>query len=337
MQPALQGNILCIADEDENKRGRGILGIPIVGIEALNAYERGIPVLITPERGTQEITRTLTGLGFESLYYYNGESCHSAAAVASQPAADPAMYDAAKIAVVERLLNDDKSKAVFYAKLDSWFKCEHIAVEKLFECDQYFPSGIIRLGKKEVFADCGAMDGGTILDFARRAGCWEYIYGFEPVSASYELCRSVLASHRIVNARIEPFAVSARWGTATVMLSNNNIGAHRISDYEAVFQDDFPYGDNSAGETVEVRSLDEMELEHIPTFIKMDIEGGELDALKGASGTIRAHRPKLAISVYHHPAHLYEIPLLINELCQDYQIYFRQHSLYFETVCYAVC
>jgi hypothetical protein len=72
------------------------------------------------------------------------------------------------------------------------------------------------------------------------------------------------------------------------------------------------------------------------TFIKMDIEGSEMDALYGAKETIIRNKPKLAICIYHKPEHLYQIPLLIHEWVPEYKLYIRHHSHYdSETVLYA--
>jgi hypothetical protein len=58
----------------------------------------------------------------------------------------------------------------------------------------------------------------------------------------------------------------------------------------------------------------------------MDIEGAEPDALRGAERTIRRYRPALAISLYHAPDHLWEIPLWIAGLGLDYRMYMRGHA-----------
>jgi hypothetical protein len=72
------------------------------------------------------------------------------------------------------------------------------------------------------------------------------------------------------------------------------------------------------------------------TFIKMDIEGAEPHALRGARNIIRTQKPKLAICTYHDFRHLWEIPLYIKELVPEYKIYLRHHTkLEYETVCYA--
>lgn len=88
---------------------------------------------------------------------------------------------------------------------------------------------------------------------------------------------------------------------------------------------------------IEVKSLDETVYDKKPTFIKMDIEGSEQEALKGCRRIISDFCPKLAICVYHKPDDLYEIPALIKGMNSDYRLYLRQYaSTRHETVLYAI-
>jgi hypothetical protein len=76
-------------------------------------------------------------------------------------------------------------------------------------------------------------------------------------------------------------------------------------------------------------SLDELVAagEPPPTFVKMDIEGAEPAALRGAAATIREHRPALAVCVYHEQDHLWTIPLQLRALCGDgYRYFLRRHE-----------
>jgi hypothetical protein len=69
----------------------------------------------------------------------------------------------------------------------------------------------------------------------------------------------------------------------------------------------------------------------------MDIEGAELNALKGAEQIIKRYKPKLAICIYHKPEDIWTIPNLLLEFVPDYQFYIRHYSLTcFETVLYAL-
>ncbi|MNC55831.1 hypothetical protein D3C75_1053850 [compost metagenome] len=73
------------------------------------------------------------------------------------------------------------------------------------------------------------------------------------------------------------------------------------------------------------------------SFIKMDIEGAEMEALQGAQNTIVKHRPRLAICIYHKPEDILEIPLYLKSLVPDYKFYIRHYSNYtIETVLYAI-
>lgn len=94
------------------------------------------------------------------------------------------------------------------------------------------------------------------------------------------------------------------------------------------------------GETLvalEVTSVDNVLSGNKATFIKMDIEGSELEALKGCRRTIEMYHPKLAVCVYHREEDIFEIPKFILECYQGYRFFLRHyaHSAS-ETVLYAI-
>ena len=88
---------------------------------------------------------------------------------------------------------------------------------------------------------------------------------------------------------------------------------------------------------IETAALDEIIFDKRPTYIKMDIEGAEQEALKGCRKIIQTYKPKLAICIYHKPEDLYEIPIMIKEINPEYKLYVRQYAnAWFDTVLYAV-
>ncbi len=79
-------------------------------------------------------------------------------------------------------------------------------------------------------------------------------------------------------------------------------------------------------ERVIVRTIDNVLDGQKATFIKMDIEGAELVALKGAKKTLQMYKPKLAISLYHNNRDILEIPIWLKETVPDYKFYLRHYS-----------
>ena len=75
------------------------------------------------------------------------------------------------------------------------------------------------------------------------------------------------------------------------------------------------------------------------TYLKMDVEGAEREAIAGAAQTIRQYRPKLNLAAYHKSEDFFQLPLLIHALCPDYQLYLRHHPYVpaWDTNLYAVC
>ena len=88
---------------------------------------------------------------------------------------------------------------------------------------------------------------------------------------------------------------------------------------------------------IETLTIDEMLSSEKATYIKMDIEGSELEALKGAKQTIQKHKPRLAISIYHKNNDILDIPQYILELNDSYKFYIRQYIYTpLEVVLYAI-
>ena len=88
---------------------------------------------------------------------------------------------------------------------------------------------------------------------------------------------------------------------------------------------------------VETVSLDEVIQAEPVTFIKMDIEGAEHEALVGATRLLREQAPLLAISAYHLQSDLWELPELVATLLPDHLLYLRPHRYdSFDCVLYAV-
>ena len=89
---------------------------------------------------------------------------------------------------------------------------------------------------------------------------------------------------------------------------------------------------------IEVDRLEDMISEDEPiTFIKMDLEGAEYEALIGAKKIIKKWKPKLAISLYHKPEDVWELPSLILDMNPSYSLYLSHYSIATaETVLYAL-
>jgi hypothetical protein len=92
-----------------------------------------------------------------------------------------------------------------------------------------------------------------------------------------------------------------------------------------------------ATQAVECRCLDTLLDGRTPTLVKMDIEGAEPDALRGAFEVIRRARPILAVCAYHKSEHLWTLPQIMKAALPDYRISLRRYAEEcWETVYYAV-
>lgn len=218
-------------------------------------------------------------------------------------------------------LIDDYSKITLYSVLNFHLTCD---VEWILNIARpystlYFRSGLLSLGDRERFVDGGASIGESttaLIDVTN--GCFERIWMVEPDKYNIEtlskLMRKIKAHTYREKITLNKCALSNSMGT---MLFNHT-GHHGGSLI-------FDGNDTSKGEAVELTTIDKL-VETQPTIIKLDIEGAELSALKGAKNTITAAKPKLFVSAYHRFNDLIAIPEYINEIRSDYKIGIRHHT-----------
>lgn len=191
--------------------------------------------------------------------------------------------------------------------------------------EQYFPEDIFQLQPKEVFVDCGAFDGDSLAAFLRRQQQdFRQIVALEPDPVNYLK----------MTARVGQYPAATR-----ERIRMEQVG---VSDFNGTLRFDADGSLSSAANadgafSITCNTLDSLLRSTVPTYIKMDIEGAEPEALRGATGTIRANSPVLAVSSYHRPNHLWRIPEFIKSLNEGYQLYLRPHNEEcWDTVCYAL-
>lgn len=190
---------------------------------------------------------------------------------------------------------------------------------------QYFDENIVRRPSGgEVFIDGGCFDLKDTCHFADIYPGFKKIYAFEPDSSNYKEC--IERNKKLLNddSRVE-FVNKGLWSKGKKLCF---MGGEGPSSFLS------EYGET----TVDVTSIDEFVAgKEKVSFIKMDIEGAELEALKGAKNTIVKDKPDMAICVYHKKEDIIEIPRYILELDPEYELYLRHYDLTeYETVLYAV-
>ncbi|MDL2210819.1 FkbM family methyltransferase [Desulfovibrio sp. OttesenSCG-928-O18] len=168
----------------------------------------------------------------------------------------------------------------------------------------------------DIVLDCGTYTGNTSVYFSQKAGESGHVYGFEPGPAIFWLYNKNMESYSNVSPVNAALVDKVLLASSATMGFKQNMGAGCRLAADGDVQ-------------VPVTAIDVFCLErNVPRvdFIKMDIEGAEASALKGAAETIRAHRPKMAISAYHRKEDLFVLPETIASICPGYSFALRHFS-----------
>ena len=218
---------------------------------------------------------------------------------------------------------DDESKRIVVGKLRAYLLGTPLSVSNNYP--MYFDRDIISLGENEIFVDGGAYYGDSIVSIINESkGLYKHIYSFEPTTTKCKIMQQEFNE----NNRISIIQKGLWSKEAKLHISIDNIGAASSCVINV----------SNNVEKIDVVGLDSFFADkEFPTFIKMDIEGSELEALRGAAQILSANKPKLAICAYHKIEDIYELPQEIIKNRKDYCFALRQHEEGFcDTVLYAV-
>jgi FkbM family methyltransferase len=238
-----------------------------------------------------------------------------------------------KIHIIASSLQDYESKKT-YLSIIEYRKKEFF--RKLFQKkekapiyhgieNQYFINDFFKYGEDEIFVDCGAYTGDSIEVFSKVVPNFRKIIALEPdpnnfrqLQENYKGAEKIFLINAGVHEKNDSLNfLSNEWGCCSSLSKNNT------------------------GKTITIKVLSLDTIEEVKktkiSFIKMDIEGVELEALKGARETIKRDNPRLAICLYHYNRHFIEIPEYIRSIVPEYKFWIRHHSKEYphETVLYA--
>jgi FkbM family methyltransferase len=188
-------------------------------------------------------------------------------------------------------------------------------LNRVYINSQYEIPNIVEINKGDIVIDAGAFYGDSAFYFDSAVSPDGLVYAFEPNKQIAQVLKDNIISNNRKNIVVVESGLSDKSSKATM---SEDEASSFITDCDTI--------DNSNNFLVDLTTIDNFaektQLKKID-FIKMDIEGYELNAINGAMHSIKKYKPKLAISIYHRYSDMYELPLLINKIDPTYKFYVR--------------
>ncbi len=309
--PWIAGQIKFFVDMDPEKQNGMLYGKRIY--ETKKLFEEEVDVCILASQFYEPMVDEIKRNGFSGDVYWgffmNYEKDWRGYKMSGKHKSD-----------LKKVLEDDRSREIVDF-IETHRIMKDLRYGEIGEGNQYFVRDIVKKEKDAVFVDAGAYDGDTAKQFIEfQDGLYDSIYCFEMDRVNYELLKKNVSD--INHLHCLNYGL---WNEKTEM---------RYS----VLNTSSSLDDNAGEEVAKCTTLDEVLQGKRVSFIKMDIEGAEIQALQGAKESILKWKPQLAICLYHKPDDLWQIPLMIHEWVPEYKLYIRHHTnIQNETVLYAVC
>lgn len=242
-------------------------------------------------------------------------------------------YNSLKVNDDSKILNNGKIKLNQFSlskigwDIQLWTKVTGIIVD--FVNQQYKYRDVVKVSPGDYVVDGGACFGDTALYFACLCGLSGRVFSFELVEENLGVFKDNVVLNpeyqSIIDLTTSP--LHAKSGVDLELFfsgagsSVELFSGEKTVTYKSIALDDF----------VSQNGINKID------FIKLDIEGSELDALKGSQEIIKKFKPKLAICLYHKTSDFWDIPLYIKSIMPEYKLYLDHHTVMsYETILYAI-
>jgi FkbM family methyltransferase len=234
-----------------------------------------------------------------------------------------------EIEAVDALWSDARSREIYRSQIQHRITGDaQVLPDPIWGC-QYMPYDVPLLPEPYRFVDVGSFDGDTLAALKEQNVKLESILAFEPDMKNFQRLVERVRLHGPFAPQtvLFPCGVGRSCGTADFLEDSSESSKALLDAAKG----------QGRRTTVPIVGLDEILFGFHPNYIKFDVEGFEEEALCGMRKTIEDNRPMLAVSVYHRPADIFSLPLLLSSWDYPANFYLRVHMEHaFETVLYAV-
>lgn len=211
-----------------------------------------------------------------------------------------------KIESAYNLLSDERSRDVLENAIKFYYSGKLEYLWSITDDKDEIFNSVLCLNNNERYVDLGAYRGDTIDELIHYGGGYEEIIALEPDIKTYnKLCK-----HITDMPNITAYQKTIWKDNRTLYFSNQKGRGSSIS---------------SKGVPIEAISIDTLCENYNPTYIKIDVEGAEKQALAGGINTLRNSKPKLNLAAYHTFGDLFELILMVNAINPEYRFYLRHH------------
>jgi FkbM family methyltransferase len=323
-------NIVCVCDNDKSKQGTCVQGrYEVLSIEnCILRFPNALYVISSPLY-FWEIKKFLESkienehicnIDFECGHYFSGTD-----------------FKAYFIKNIKRFkkfyesLNDEISKQTLYNISKAHISGNRHDFE--YACtgtdDWYLFKSLLKPCQESVYLDCGACDGDTVFIFYNSAiNGYKSIFAFEPDETNHLKLQNTISNNNIPNVQIIKKGVYDFDGR--LRFTQDGV-------YSAVTNSNKSLQPPLNAVEIDVTTIDSVLNGEFVDIIKMDIEGAEYKALLGAESSIKKHKPRLAICLYHNIEDFIEIAELMLRMVPDYKLFLRHHfKSCTDTILYAV-